>query len=156
MISIVVAFDENRLIGRGNSIPWTIPKEDMKQFKERTTGHSVVMGRKTYDSIPSKFRPLPNRNNIVVTRSDAHTDNNGTVFVNSLEKAIEIGGKEVFIIGGGQIYREALEKNLADRIIASVLKGRFTGDVYFPEIPLEWKIKSIENFDDFQLQILEK
>ena len=148
-VSIIVAYDDNRLIGNGKSIPWCVP-EDMSLFRTRTTGHSVIMGRKTYESIPAQFRPLPKRENIVVTSGEKKIHNN-TIFVNSVEEAIEAASREqVFIIGGAQIYKYALEHNLVDRIIASAIKGEFKGNTYFPELT-DWQVVAYTDFKDFAL-----
>lgn len=131
LISIVVAISEgNRTIGKDNKLPWHIP-EDLKRFKEITSGHPIIMGRKTFESIG---RPLPNRTNIIVTR-DTNYQVKNCVIVNSLEKAIEqastIESEEIFIIGGGQIFKEALP--LVDKLYLTVVKSQIEGDVFFPE-----------------------
>ena len=131
-ISIIVAMAVNRVIGRGGDIPWKIPGEQ-KLFKEITLGHSIVMGRKTYQSIG---RPLPQRTNIVITRQTDFIAS-GCKVVGSLPAALnacEANESEAFICGGGQLYQEALP--LATRIYLSVLPRVVEGDTYFPEIPV--------------------
>jgi dihydrofolate reductase len=109
---------------------WHIPAE-LKRFKEITTGHTIIMGRKTHESIG---RLLPNRTNIIITR-DTEYKVDGAVIVHSLEEAIEkaqaIDSKEIFVIGGGQIFNEAI--SLADKLYLTIVEGNFEGDVYFPD-----------------------
>lgn len=140
MISIIVAVSENNVIGKDNALIWHLPA-DIKYFKEKTTGHCVITGRKNYESIPEKFRPLPNRINIVITRqADYHAS--GTIVVNSIEKAIEkakeTSDTEIFIIGGAEIYKQCLR--YTDRIYLTQICHSFEGDAFFPKISLEnWK-----------------
>ncbi len=133
-IALVAAMAENRVIGSSNCIPWCLP-DDLKRFKEVTMGHPVVMGRKTYDSIG---HPLPGRRNIVISRQqDLRLE--GCDVVSSLGEALELakkdGGEEVDVIGGGEIYRQALP--LADRMYLTVVHGTFAGDTFFPEFSAE-------------------
>ena len=113
-VSLIVAASENGVIGKDNNLIWSLPK-DMIFFKETTLGHHVIMGRKNFESIPHKFRPLPNRTNIVITRNKDYVGENITV-VQSLEEALNIAkdDSQPFIIGGGEIYNLAIE--IADRI----------------------------------------
>ena len=109
----------------------------MKYFKEITTGHHVIMGRKSYESIPKKYRPLPNRVNVVVSRQkDLHIE--GALVAASINKAIEMaeaaGENEVFIIGGGQIYNLALKTDLVDRLYITRVDASFDADIFFPTI----------------------
>ena len=118
IVSLIVASSENGVIGKDNDLIWHLPN-DMRFFKDTTLNHHVIMGRKNFESIPHKYSPLPNRTNIIITRqTDYKAD--GCVVVNSLEAALEIakenGDKEPFIIGGGEIYKLALETNLVDKI----------------------------------------
>lgn len=138
--SIIVAVAENNVIGKDNTLIWHLPA-DMKFFKEKTTGHCIITGRKNYESIPAKFRPLPNRTNIVITRQNDY-DAPGAIVVSSLEdalqKAKETGDNEIFIIGGGEIFKQGL--HLADTLYVTHIHHTFIGDVYFPEINKnEWK-----------------
>lgn len=144
MISIIVAYDQERAIAKDGKIPWQLP-EDMAHFKTTTKNSTVVMGRKTWESLPSRFRPLPGRCNIVLSR---HGVFSGALATSSLEDAVQIGGPNVFIIGGGQIYREALERGLVDKVIASEVKGVYGGDVFFPELP-GWIGKPKKMFEQF-------
>ena len=164
-VSLIVAVSENGVIGKDNDLIWHLPK-DMKFFKETTMDHHVIMGRKNFESIPHKYRPLPNRTNIVVTRqSDYKAD--GCVVVNSVEESLEIakqnGDSEPFIIGGGQIYKIALEQNLVDRIYLTRIHYSFDGDTFFPELNSDWKeinredcFKDEINNYNFSFIVLEK
>lgn len=134
-ISIVVAISENNAIGKDNQLLWHLPA-DLKHFKEITSGHTIIMGRKTYDSIG---RPLPNRRNIVITRSTDLQIPNVEV-VNSLDAAISLceGENEVFIIGGAEIYKHAIQ--FADRIYLTTVHQTYEADAYFPVLDKnEWK-----------------
>src|SRR6185436_9235065 len=112
IISLIVAVAENNVIGRNNRLPWRLPA-DMKFFKEKTTGHCVITGRKNYDSIPDKFRPLPDRTNIVVTRNQ-ELELPGAIVVTSLDAAIQEAEKrnetECFVIGGGEIFKQVVDR----------------------------------------------
>jgi dihydrofolate reductase len=139
-ISLIAALTQNRVIGRNNDLPWHLP-DDMKYFMQTTKQHHVVMGRKNYDSIPEKFRPLPNRTNIVVTRQINFIAPN-CIVVNSLEKAIDIAKanseQELFIIGGAEIYNLAMP--MADRLYLTEIKTSLVGDTYFPTFDKsDWK-----------------
>lgn len=135
MISIIVARAKNGVIGSQNDLPWYLP-DDLKRFKELTTGHVVIMGRKTYESILKRLgKPLPNRRNIVITR-DAAFVADGAEIVHSLDEALEVtGDQEVFIIGGAQIYELALPR--IDRLYITEINAEIDGDVYFPTIVAE-------------------
>ena len=142
MISIIVAIAENGVIGDNNALLWNI-KEDMRRFRTTTTGHPVIMGRKTYESIG---RPLPKRTNVVITRSD--TTFEGCEVAHSLEEAVAMfpADEEVFIIGGAQIYKQALP--LADKLYLTVVHRNYDGDTSFPEIDYsEWQEVAREEFD---------
>lgn len=129
-ISIVAAMDQKRGIGKNNKLPWHIP-EDLKRFKEITFGHPVIMGRKTYESIG---RLLPNRLNIIITQNKNYALG-GAVVVHSLQEAIEKASeeekKELFIIGGGQIFAQAIP--LVDRLYLTIVKGDYDVDTFFPD-----------------------
>lgn len=147
MINIIVATSENNVIGRGNDIPWYIP-EDLEHFKKLTTGNTVIMGRKTYESLPKEYRPLPNRINIVITRDKSYQAK-GCLVVNSLEDALRKADndKEIFIIGGGQIYREGLK--FAERIYLTKIHNNIEGDTYFPKLNKFWKLVDEEEKSGF-------
>ena len=142
MISIIVAIAENGVIGDNNALLWNI-KEDMRRFRTTTTGHPVIMGRKTYESIG---RPLPKRTNVVVTRGDSEFE--GCLVAHSLEEAVKMfsADEEVFIIGGAQIYAQALP--LADKLYLTIVHRDYEGDTSFPEIDYsEWHEIAREEFD---------
>lgn len=129
-ISVIAAVAENGAIGKDNRLLWDIP-EDMKRFRETTTGHAIIMGQKTYESIG---KPLPNRTNIVLTQDEKFVAP-GCIVCFSLdeafEKAREVEKDEVFVIGGGMVYRQALP--LADRLYITLVKGDFEADTFFPD-----------------------
>lgn len=127
MIKIVVAVSKNWVIGNNNTLIWKLPN-DLKRFKEMTTGGSVVMGRKTYESIG---RPLPNRRNIIITR-DLNYHIEDCEVVNSIEEALLLTNNDCFIIGGGEIYKQALP--ITDVIYLTRIDEEFEGDTYFPEL----------------------
>ena len=147
IVSLIVAVSENGVIGKDNDLIWHLPK-DMRFFKETTMGHHVIMGRKNFESIPHKYRPLPDRTNIVITRQSEYKAK-GCIVVNSVEAALEIaknnGDIEPFIIGGGQIYKIALEENLVDKIYLTKVRHSFDGDTFFPKLGNEWE--EIERID---------
>ncbi|MEX2013496.1 MAG: dihydrofolate reductase [Parcubacteria group bacterium] len=130
IISIIVAHSRNMAIGKANTLVWHLP-DDLKRFKKLTTGHPIIMGRKTYQSIN---RPLPDRTNIVVTR-DTNLEIPGCIVVHSvveaIEKAKEFDREEIFIIGGAEIYKETL--SLADRLYVTAIDMHVDGDAFFPE-----------------------
>lgn len=131
---MVVALGKDNVIGKDNGLLWHLP-DDLKHFKNITLGHPVVMGRNTWESIPEKFRPLPGRTNIVVSRSETW-DALGAVHAHSLEDALEQaklaeGSEEIFIIGGGQLYRAALPHT--DRIYLTLVDDDTPGTVFFPD-----------------------
>ena len=134
MISIIVAMQSNRGIGFQNRLPWKIP-EDMRRFKDLTTGHPVIMGRNTWDSFPARFRPLPNRTNIVLTRN-AEWRADGAVPASSIEEALDIakqspGGDSVWIIGGVAVYEAALP--LASELWLTLVDADERVDAFFPD-----------------------
>lgn len=128
-LNLIVAIDENNGIGKNNQLPWHLPA-DLKHFKTLTTGHPIIMGRKTFDSIG---KPLPNRQNIIISRqTDLKIE--GAEVVHSLEGAIELckNKEEVFIIGGSQVFKQALP--LAHKLYLTIIYHLFNADTYFPEI----------------------
>lgn len=137
-VSLIVAASENNVIGRNNDLPWSLP-DDLKFFREKTKGAPVIMGRRNFESIISRNgKALPGRTNIVITRK-AGWSHEGCVTVRSIEEAIERAraetGEEIFIVGGGEIYRLALP--IADRIYLTRVHADIQGDVFFPEITSE-------------------
>src|SRR3989338_2229679 len=140
MLSIIVATSENNMIGHLNKIPWYMP-QDLKHFAAVTKGHTVIMGRNTYESIFARLgKPLPERKNIVVTRN-ADFKAQGCTIVHSLDEALKktLGEEENFVIGGSQLYAEALAKT--DRIYRTRIHTTLEGDAFFPELAAtEWKL----------------
>ena len=138
----MVAFDENRVIGKNNALIWHLPA-DLKRFKALTTGHVIIMGRKTYESIG---RPLPNRTTVVISRQqDLKIE--GVILAHSVEEAIlkakSISRDDIFIVGGAEIYQLSLP--LADQILVTQLHDIFEGDAFFPEIsPAIWEVAEQE------------
>lgn len=151
-LSLIAAIADNNVIGRDGKLPWHLP-DDLKHFHDLTVGHPVIMGRKTYESIPEKHRPLPDRTNIVLTRQDIEIP--GCVVVHSIEEAIDramgyelpatsgLRLQEVFVIGGAEIYRQALP--LARRMYLTRVHAQVEGDAFFPEVDWgEWEAVSRE------------
>ena len=141
MISFIWAMDEERAIGKNNQLPWHLP-EDLKFFKRVTMGHPIAMGRKTHESIG---RPLPGRENIIITRNKDYSSEGSTVF-HSVKDFVEYSRQiedEIFVIGGAEIFNETFE--YADKLYLTRIHGRFSGDTFFPEFDLsEWKLVSNE------------
>lgn len=129
IVTMVVAIAENHAIGKNNQLLWHLPK-DLKHFKQITNGHTIIMGRKTFDSMG---KPLPNRRNIVITRNQ-ELELAGAEVVGSVEEALALcaPSEEVFIIGGGEIYKMAMP--FTEKIYLTVVHHPFDGDAYFPEI----------------------
>jgi dihydrofolate reductase len=141
-ITIVVAIAQNHAIGKNNQLLWNLPK-DLKHFKDITTGHTVIMGRKTYDSVG---KPLPKRRNIIITRQDIAIE--GCEVVPSIEDALALCAdeEEVFIVGGAEIYRQSM--HLTNRIYLTIVKKDFEADSFFPPIDdKEWKTIEKEDFE---------
>lgn len=142
-ISLIAAMGRNRVIGKDNSLPWSLPV-DMKHFHDLTTGKPVIMGRKTFESIG---KPLPDRTNIIITRDTNYKAEN-CIVVHSTDEALKAaeGNEEVMIIGGAQIYKEFLSK--ANRIYLTIIDSDFEGDVYFPEYNIEeWEETEYEEHE---------
>lgn len=145
-VSLIVAMDNDRGIGKNNDLMWRLPS-DMQFFKETTSGHIVVMGRKNYESIPEKYRPLPNRENVVLTRNESYVADDCNIF-HSLEECLKYYQSEddrtVFIIGGGEIYRQALGMKVVDEMYISHVNHSYGADTFFPAFDLsDWKIETI-------------
>ena len=142
IISLVVAVAQNRAIGKDNHLLCHLP-EDMRHFREVTLGRPVIMGRKTWDSLPARFRPLPGRTNIVVTRQadwQPEPASDQVVRAASLPEALERGqqlSQDIWVIGGAQIYAQALP--LADAVEVTEIGQDFEGDAHAPELGAEWK-----------------
>lgn len=156
MITLIAAFSEGRVIGIENKLPWSLPN-DLNEFKKKTVGKTIVMGRKTYDSIG---RPLPDRNNVVLT-NDREWNQPGVNVIHSIEELRTLDG-EIMIIGGSAIYEQTI--GIADRLYITFIKEEIVGDAYFPEIdPSVWKmvdrekgLKNEKNPYDYFFEVYEK
>ena len=159
MITIIAAVAENNALGKNNTLLWHLP-DDFKRFKQITSGHHIIMGRKTFESFP---KPLPNRTHIIISRQKDYSPE-GCIVLDSLEKAIEKCAKNetVFIIGGGEIYNQSLD--IVDRLDITKVHTSIDADVYFPEIDTNvWQLISEEFHSkddnhafDFTFQIFSK
>lgn len=160
IITLVVAYNENFVIGKGNDqLPWYVP-DDLKLFRELTWGKSCIMGRKTWDMLPLRYRPLPGRTNIVISRDikqvleskfapphEAYTSVDEAIAAHS-------GEPEICIVGGGQIYDYCIRNGLASRVFASELKHfrDVEGDAFFPNLKgLGWIGKPFRSYDQFEV-----
>lgn len=136
IVSLIAAVAQNGVIGKDNDLVWDIP-EDMQFFRDTTRNHCIVTGRRNYESIPLKFRPLKNRTNIVVSQQ-FNAFEPGVIVCESIEKAIEFaekqGESELFVIGGGKVYEYCLKHNLADKLYVTWVHQDFEGDTHFPTI----------------------
>lgn len=146
VVLIVAVCKSNNGIGKDNDLLWHLPA-DMNFFKDTTMGFPIITGRKGYDSIPDKYRPLPNRDNIVITR-DGKYQAEGAIVVHSLEKAIsqaeKLNSEKCFIIGGGQIYKLALDNNLIDEMLVTWVDADLDADVFFEGFAADnWQEKTI-------------
>lgn len=142
-IGLIYARANNGVIGKDGVMPWHLP-EDLAHFKRTTLNHPVIMGRKTWDSLPPRFRPLPGRTNIVITRQpDWHAE--GAIRATSLDDALQQcrHEKQIWVIGGAQIYAQALA--LAHEIVATEIHADFEGDAYAPELDASWQAVSRDN-----------
>lgn len=140
MITLIAAVAENNALGKDNQLLWHLP-DDFKRFKNVTSSHYIVLGRKTFESFP---KPLPNRTHVIITRQKKYTAEN-CIVVDSLQKAISVCPKdeEIFIIGGGEIYTQSIE--IADKLDITRVHHTFEADTFFPEINLnKWKLTSVE------------
>mgnify|MGYP001356320799 CR=1 FL=1 len=146
-IRLIVAASENNTIGIQNDLPWHLP-DDMDFFKRTTFNSSVIMGKNNFLSIPKKFRPLKNRTNIILTRNKQFYAED-CIIANSLESAIEIAKnkkKEIFIIGGGMVYKNALKKELVDIIYLTRIHANIKGDTFFPVLDMsKWEVINEKN-----------
>jgi dihydrofolate reductase len=142
ILSIIVAAAQNNVIGKDNSLIWNLPA-DMKFFKEKTKGHAVITGRKNYESIPEKYRPLPDRTNIVITRQLDYNAK-GAIVVSSIDEAIKyvqthFANQEIFIIGGAEIFKQTID--MCQKVYLTRIHHTFQGNAFFPELPSsDWKL----------------
>jgi len=144
MITIIAAIAKNNALGKDNDLIWYLP-EDLKRFKKITSGHHILMGRNTFESIG---KPLPNRTTIIITRNKEYFKE-GCLVAHSLEQAIEMAkvDEKIFIIGGAQIYKYAIENNIADTLDLTLVHHQFEADAFFPEIDFKiWEEVSREDF----------
>ena len=144
MVTIIAAIANENALGKDNDLIWHLPA-DLKRFKKVTSGHHILMGRNTFESIG---KPLPNRTTVIITRNNDYKAD-GCIVVDSIEKAIEVAKNDehIFIIGGAQIYKQVIENNLADELDITQVHHSFDADVYFPEIDLNiWEETTRENF----------
>ncbi|VVB81514.1 Dihydrofolate reductase HdrA [uncultured archaeon] len=148
-MNIIAAMTKSRVIGKNNQLPWHL-SDDLKNFKKLTAGNTVIMGRKTFESIG---KPWPDRNNIVISSSMSPTEN--IIVAKTVEEAVQKANsfkKEVFIIGGASVYFQALP--FADKLYLSFVKDDYNGDAYFPELNQnEWKVEKKTDYPDFELII---
>ena len=137
MLTLIAATSTNNALGKDNQLVWHLP-DDFKRFKTLTSGHYIILGRKTFESFP---KPLPNRTHVIITRNKNYEAPEGCIVVSSLEKAIEVCPKneEIFIIGGGEIYKQSID--IADKVELTRVHTTVEADTFFPEINSEkWKI----------------
>ena len=141
MISLIAAIGKNNELGKNNTLVWSMPT-DLKYFREKTSGHPVIMGRKTFESIVARIgKPLPGRRNIIITRNTDYKPS-GTEIVHSLKDAVSLvkAESEAFIIGGAEIYKDAIP--FADRIYLTQVETEIEGDAYFPDVTIDkWDLK---------------
>ncbi|TKV29433.1 dihydrofolate reductase [Arthrobacter sp. NamB2] len=144
VIGMIWAQTEDGVIGRDGGIPWHVP-EDMAHFRATTTGHPVIMGRRTWESFPERFRPLPDRTNIVISGSTS-ADLPGAVLVDSLDSALEAaqgspGAEEIWIIGGGRVYADAMSR--ANAALVTVVESTVEGDTVAPALGPDWTLAAL-------------
>lgn len=158
--SIISALDENRGIGHKNGLPWHLPA-DLKHFKETTLGGTVIMGRKTWESIPEKYRPFKERLNIVISRSELELPE-GVLLAHSLDEALELAEshgseRKAFVIGGATLYAEAIQHPACEELLLTEIEGTFECDAFFPVIGPEWTAeKSSEPQEEGELHFIFK
>ena len=137
LLTLIAAVARNGVIGQDKRLPWHLPA-DLKHFKTLTTGHTVIMGRKTWESLPPNFRPLPGRQNILITRNTGYAASGATGVTSLADAVAAAAGDEAFVIGGAELYAAALP--LADRLRLTEIDADFAGDTWFPpRDPREWR-----------------
>lgn len=145
LLTIIAAISTNGVIGTEGRLPWHLP-EDLKLFKQLTEGHTVVMGRKTWESLPASARPLPNRKNVVVTRNEEYSAAGATV-VHSVKEALAVRAPsgQMFCIGGGNLYEQMLP--YAQRMVLTRVHANIIGDTYFPQFErLKWTLVCTKSY----------
>jgi dihydrofolate reductase len=168
VINLIVAYDKNKIIGKDNKIPWSF-SDDMLFFKEITTDKVCLMGRKTWESLPDKFRPLPNRKNLIVSKTYKNYPDSFIKTITNLDKFDDIWttsniksslklaemnwpNKEIFIIGGYQIYKYFLDNDLVDAMFITEINNHYEGDTYFPFFnENNWNIQMIRCFEKLNI-----
>ncbi|MBI2013868.1 MAG: dihydrofolate reductase [Candidatus Colwellbacteria bacterium] len=156
MISILAAVAKNGVIGKNNALPWHIP-EDLKRFKALTLGKPVLMGSKTYESIIDKLgKPLPGRQNVVVSTNPDYKVAKEVLLYNSLDKVLEdFKDKELIVIGGGSIYKQTIEE--AEKLYITHVERNIEGDAYFPEVDWnKWQLESEEPREGYRFSVYHK
>lgn len=154
LVGLIWAQTLDGVIGRDGGMPWHLP-EDLAHFKAATAGHPVIMGRRTWESFPPAYRPLPGRTNIVVSSSETLADEispSGAVVVSSLEQALDTarhspGGEQIWIVGGAQLYEAALP--FADAAVVTVIQTSVEGDTYAPRLGPEWTFAAVSPAEDW-------
>lgn len=136
--TIIAAMDSQRGIGKNNDLPWHLSK-DLKHFKEQTMGGTVIMGRRTWESIPAKYRPFSGRLNIVLTRDPEYKIQTEVLLASSLEEALKQAEGKIFVIGGAHVFAEAIEHPQCTQLMLTEIQSSFECDAYFPEIPARFK-----------------
>ncbi|MBI2259235.1 MAG: dihydrofolate reductase [Flavobacteriia bacterium] len=151
-IKIITAIDLNSGIGKNNDLPWNLPA-DMQFFKEQTQNQIVVMGRKNYDSLPNNYKPLPNRINVVLTRNKNFHAENVLIFndfdkaISSIKNEYKNQNKDIFIIGGAQLYQEALNSKIVDEMYITLIQHQFEVDTFFPTFnESDWKVEVMKTY----------
>lgn len=146
-VTLIVAQASNRCIGKDGGLPWHIP-EDLKHFRQCTMGKTVLMGRKTWESLPEKYRPLPGRKNVVITR-DASFKAEGAILFHDLEEALKtLKDDDIWVIGGAEIFKYCLP--FAQKIELTQIDIPYDGDTFFPEIsPQAWGSTKEEKHDGY-------
>lgn len=149
-VILIAAVARNRVIGKGNQLVWR-NRDDMDRFRLLTTGHAVLMGRKTWESLPERFRPLPGRFNLILTRTPFETGSKDALAVTSIDQAIleaeRRGYTTLYVIGGGEVYRDTIDR--ADRLELTEIDADLEGDVFFPEYLDTWMYLTRKYRDGF-------
>jgi dihydrofolate reductase len=155
MLALIAAVAQNNCIGAKNQLPWYIP-EDLKHFKKITDGHAVLMGRNTWLSLPEKFRPLPNRRNIVLSYNPVEGLPAGVLWYNNLDEALQKhAGEDVYVMGGGMMYAQTIER--ADTLYITEVHKTVDGDVFFPEINKNiWREVEREDHGEYSFVVYKK
>lgn len=155
MITLIAAVAKNNCIGSNGKLPWHIP-EDFEHFKRHTMGKMVLMGRKTWESLPPKFRPLPNRTNVVITRQKGYDVPPGVEVYPTIDDAVAAHAADhVYVIGGAQLYEQTIGR--ADHLIITHIDRTVDGDAFFPEVdPAVWNETAREAHDGFAFVMYER